>query len=212
MGIDNRDVMPPFVPFGRGEDGIFALCVQRCYPNALTVHLPFAMAHEPEEARSYPSGAMAQGLARTKFGTIVESAIHHLVPRSTASDPSRNLRAMGRALQALGSAPLPEFHAQVRWACWTTLGAQVARLEASLDEHPDGPAYWRADVESQIRHAREVLLRPDYPASDELGGLAADQAAIRKFGELMQCWPDVVAACRDLRRRGVPIGVSLGSR
>jgi hypothetical protein len=57
---------------------------------------------------------------------------------------------------------------------------------------------------------RQALPGPDYPVPRDLaerfGGTEARpllQRLVRRFGQLLQVWPDLVAAARALRGRGV---------
>lgn len=42
---------PPFFPFGRGQDGLFALMLTQLFDDALIGHLPIALLHDPQDGR-----------------------------------------------------------------------------------------------------------------------------------------------------------------
>jgi len=46
IGVDNRELLPPFFPVGRNEDGTFALLYLRTDLQSWIVHLPWAIVHD----------------------------------------------------------------------------------------------------------------------------------------------------------------------
>jgi hypothetical protein len=46
-GFDNRTPLPPFIPFGRGEDTLFGLVLSKCRPHSYVGHVPIALLHQP---------------------------------------------------------------------------------------------------------------------------------------------------------------------
>lgn len=52
-GIDNREMVLPTLPQGRGEDLFFGSITQFLYPGALTASLPFMSPHRPGEERRW---------------------------------------------------------------------------------------------------------------------------------------------------------------
>ena len=51
IGIDNRSLLPPFLPVGRNEDGTFAMNLHLCVDDALVGHIPVAVLHSPSDLR-----------------------------------------------------------------------------------------------------------------------------------------------------------------
>ncbi len=65
FGLDNRELLPPFFPAGRREDGIFALTLRVTHPQALCGHLPVAVLHDPVPSRPAPSRARRRRRSRS---------------------------------------------------------------------------------------------------------------------------------------------------
>src|SRR5690606_4828702 len=51
VGVDNRELMPPTLPNGRGQDALFAELVGVVYPHSLFAQLPWMLMHIPETSR-----------------------------------------------------------------------------------------------------------------------------------------------------------------
>jgi len=47
IALDNRLLIPPFLPSGRNCEGILAMVLRRTQPDAFIGHLPFAIVHDP---------------------------------------------------------------------------------------------------------------------------------------------------------------------
>jgi len=52
LGLDHRELLPPFAPLGRNEDGIFGLLLKRAFRDGYTAFLPWTVAHRPPARRS----------------------------------------------------------------------------------------------------------------------------------------------------------------
>lgn len=48
-GLDGRSLLPPFVPFGRNQDGVFLAMMRKFVPCALALYLPFCVLHLPKK-------------------------------------------------------------------------------------------------------------------------------------------------------------------
>ena len=206
MGMDNRGLLPPFVPVCRGEDGTFASAALRCRPGAYLGHMPFAVLHAPPEPRGQASADVPRGAGRVRLYDLLESYLLDAVP--TAAADGSWLRDVGAEMVHLGSRPLPAFQAHLRNACWRVYGRRASRLELQL-EHSLA-SVWRRDIESAILHIRETVTRPDFPTAEDVAPgrstLVRQQAAqwlFRQVGGLYLEWPDIRDAAQDLRRLGM---------
>src|SRR5262249_35731251 len=60
LGLDNRQVLPPFLPEGRGQDALFGYVLLLCSPDTLYARLPWALLHDPVEVRSFSSRQLVE--------------------------------------------------------------------------------------------------------------------------------------------------------
>ncbi len=72
LGLDGGDVLPPFAPVERDEDGLFAVTLQRAAPGSFTAHLPRLSPHVPPEARRR---SICRGCASRRIKTVAHA--HH---------------------------------------------------------------------------------------------------------------------------------------
>jgi hypothetical protein len=132
-------------------------------------------------------------------------------------------RSLGAHLVSLGALPAPDFRAFVRARVQQQKARYLAHLEALLREYGDAPAYWSQDLRQHAAIMRVALrtdaffIPRDLVVSRQAAGpertldeaQAFAQHLVRCYGALLRAWPDLVAATRELRARGVEVGVPL---
>jgi len=198
-GLDGRRLLPPFLPSGLTPDGVFGLALRRSDPNALIAALPVAIAHDPPDLRRETSETLREGMARLEISDLVGWAMEEARPRG---DVSSRLAGLGQSLMAVGRWPLPAVEEWIHERWRTRLALGCGALEAQAVE--GASASWLADAEA----ARERLLvraMGTPPRVVELAaglegdaGLAALQAHLVGFGELLIAWPEIQRIAREL--------------
>jgi hypothetical protein len=97
-----------------------------------------------------------------------------------------------------------------RLQLWRQLSGFACRLDGQLRSNGGRPAYWAEDVRRVLNVLRDALPAPLYPVPGDLAEVVGEDEArslgqrlVRRFGQLLQAWPDMVQAARDLRARGL---------
>ena len=206
-GLDNRELLPPFLPVMHSCDGVFAQVLRTCLPSALIGHLPLATAHFPPEQRQFADGqALRAGPPRLADLLI-------LLARRFAPQVSRlgeeGLRSLGQTLMAVSRMKAADFQALARATWAAEMSAHLASLETLLVAHDGQPEFWAQDVARRIEAVgREVTSQGAFAPSD-LGGAAerGDAAAlgqglIGSFGELLYWWTVLGTAAASCRSAG----------
>jgi hypothetical protein len=208
LGLDNRGLLPPFLPVLRNQDGVFAALLRACRPEALFGFLPWVVPHEPPGPRPSLADGLREAVTGLRTGQAFQLLIGALAPRLTGTGAAR-LRALGASLAEVGAAPAADFAAALGGLLRAQMGALAARLEGLLAEYGGQPAYWAEDVRGLLAAVREALPRPDVTPADLRAAFGRERAPevfrglVRQFGELLRVWPDLVEAARDLRAGGV---------
>ncbi len=207
LGLDNRRLLPPFLPVQRSQDGVFAALVRACLPGALFGFLPWAVWHRSPLRRDFTTIDLVGSAARVSCGQVVQALV--AAAPQPGRTPADSLRAVGRTLAGWGALPLAEFEELVKLHAGGQRARLAARLEGQLQRHDGQPGYWADDVRRVLGAMQEGLLdeRFTVPVDLEqaLGYDSARQAMprlLRRLGALLLAWPDLVEAARALRRRG----------
>jgi hypothetical protein len=211
MGLDHRELLPPFFPVLHAEDFIYGATLWRCCSNAVLGHLPVAIAHEPAPGKPILLPSQLDGERRAvvfEFAHLVRRLILHFSPARHAGTRSR-MEAMGRALAEVGRLPRADFREFLRMQTLEHESERLDFLERQLRERPDAPSFWRDDVQALIEHTREALGFDDFDIPLDLKpGRTPDesrvlmQSLIGSFGALLQEWPAMVEAAQALRDEG----------
>lgn len=128
-------------------------------------------------------------------------------------DPAANLRIAGQHLEHIGTLPDEDFDVWLRGHYYRYLIGHLTRAESCCREaQTAGIEPWREQCSNHASELNDALsCVGDISAWDLRGGatpaesLKATQTAIRRFGELMVWWPDIVALSRTMRISGMAI-------
>jgi hypothetical protein len=204
FAVDNTDLLPPFMPNLRSQDVLFGALLRMCRPDSYVAHLPWTLAHDPPEAPLSPIDAVVG-----HTGVELAYVIADLLSQSQLSGGSAasRMRTLGRLLVQLGSGPLPELVHRVRRSYVSRQASRMAYLEEQLRTHRGQPDYWARDARTHLARLRAALVEPEASLPHDLQrhgsqGWAAMQKLLLSFGQLLDIWPSIVEASRDLARRG----------
>jgi hypothetical protein len=208
LGLDNRELLPPFFPVTRGEDITFGQTLTRIFPDACSGWLPWVLRHAPLDARHYPPGAAVADARRISMTRVVMACLGTAGPGPFAT-PADALRAAGRHLGRLAALAPADFDEQLAVAVWRHASERIAYLEGLLAAEGPAPDWWAGDVKRVAAALQEALQDPRYVVPRD-PGFPDDPAAARQlarrlvglFGRLLEAWPDIVTAARRLRGEG----------
>ncbi|MDQ3686867.1 MAG: glycosyltransferase family 2 protein [Acidobacteriota bacterium] len=215
-GFDNRVLLPPFVPVGRGEDDVWGFTVQACYGDAYFGFLPYALLHAPLESRAYSPAWIVESTAHVRVYQIILVCLMSFQTWPGAMNETERMRALGRHLVALGEMRQLDFEEYVRLHVWRMHSEFVTLLEHRLRSFDNSPEFWARDVREYIAALRQSLPREDYIVPGELlRGRSVDEARrlsqqlVRKYGQLLLWWPAIIETAKQLRAQGQPLVQSI---
>ncbi|MEO7328718.1 MAG: hypothetical protein ABI193_09085, partial [Minicystis sp.] len=210
LGLDNRRLLPPFMPVTRNGDGLFACALRLCMHDAYLGFLPWVVEHTPPAPRSSPFEELFASLRGIASNDILCHLLFGSRLEVDKQRPDENLRALGAILERWASQSAADFEEIVRLNVLRARAHDLASLEEILRRFQHKPDYWARDVERAAQVLREVIETPSfaYPADlvarfGEAEGRARFQRQVRRYGELLRCWPEMIEAARSLRRKGV---------
>jgi hypothetical protein len=202
MGMDNRELTPPFFPACRNSDGIFGALTARVWPDACLGHLPWTVIHDPPGSRLNVSGISATlrvcdwVLAWASTGTF----------HNGGGAAAERMGSLGRHLIEAGSLPPADFREQTRALLLRMASRRAARAESLIHERRGEPAFWVEDLRREVEAVREAMVEPDGVAPVDLPvewngdqRIEATRSLIRRYGELLSWWPAIIERAKDLR-------------
>jgi hypothetical protein len=209
FGLDNRELLPPFIPVTRGADYIFGRTVSRCCEGLFFAHLPWSLLHLPLEARTFSRGEVIRSAAGVDVDALVVALIESCPPPDEEKDTGARLKRLGGQLAELGALPEGQFDEVACAAVVREMDALVGHLEEQLTARGRSPAYWAGDAQKCVAVLRQARARRDaHLPLDLLYGHAPVEARrltrrlVEMFGRLLYWWPELFEAARRLRAQG----------
>jgi hypothetical protein len=212
LGLDNRDLLPPFFPVQRNSDGIFGLTLSKCVDSSRVAFLPWILLHLPEPPRAFAPDEMWADAANVRMADIVIASImdhQNLTGDATVAD-------LGEHLRWLGSLNYPEFEARIRAQQQIRNFTFLMALHAQLHTYGPSPTYWADDVGRMIElisrasSAEDHLVPRDLRHGRDTGAARLlSQELVAKYGEVLVAWPAMVAAAKRIRDNGCGLAEAL---
>lgn len=195
LGIDNRKLLPPFIPVQRNSDGKFAMLLRACFPDAYSGHLPYAGLHDPVAARSHSYKQWLEDVRRVRFTDLVTYSLAMAPERAAWLPPEAALQRLGAHLSDLAQAPTAEFFEQFRLHLWKT------RAERPKPDDSGCPEFYARRRQEFRETLAEAVVSPRYFVPRDLnGGGSEDEVReltrelIGKIGKVIEAWPAIIAA------------------
>ena len=204
IGLDNRKLLPPFMPIGRNEDGTFGMTLWKCFRDGYLGYVPWALLHAPAETRTYPQNYLSY-FANLRMADILAAAILAFTVSPAQRSGEASLGGLGQHLIDLGSASLLDFEEVIRVSRREWLSSYLSGFDRLSLTGDESPRYWAKDVTAHLESTRQALLSQDPLVPTDLNGRISDQRtrelsqyAVLKFGELLSWWPELLRATKDL--------------
>src|SRR5262249_43053237 len=130
LGLDNRQLLPPFLPEGRGQDVLFQLVLLLCFPDTLYARLPWALLHEPVDARFFsPRQLVERGGVIEEVYRLITWLVAYRRMGTWQCDPKARLRILGSHLEEVGCLPALDFREIICLQVWQAVSANVSQFE-----------------------------------------------------------------------------------
>jgi len=209
IGLDNRSLLPPYTPLGRGLDILFGINLWKCFEDGYFGHIPYALLHAPSENRRFWQGEIFRSASGYDIDKLMIDCINSFEFGPGKADAKERLRLLGRYLMELGSMSLRDFEDFLRVQAWRTISLFIELMESRLQTCGGSPEFWANDVRKYVKILRDSAVRKGYcipldlmqnHSSSEAQELS--QRLVFKFGQLMFWWSDIVNAAKSLKADG----------
>lgn len=199
--VDGRSLLPPVIPGGRWEGGLFNALMRYLYPNDTCLELAIAVGHEDEPRRFFKAeeaAATVPELARF-FADFADSRDNE----SRAAAAEDRLDFLGARMLDLAAADETTLRYKLReYVIWfrSTL---VRSLQEMMLGWQESPVSWQTDIRALIEANGQALEREgsaaiDFGAKTAAEGLKDEGAqltrlreALRRYGEALVVWPQL---------------------
>jgi hypothetical protein len=203
-GLDNRELLPPFLPIGRGQDAVFGTTLAVCFPGSAVAHLPYVVVHAPIEERRFHCGELYQSACGIDLATSVSALLKAAAEGLKGSPGVDSLRRTGARLVQSSNLSTGAFREFVDAAVGQEVRSWIGRLERQRADEPTGTC-WSEDAQRFVALLRRSAEKTNFSVPLELlrGRTVAEgelrmRQVIGQFGNTLTAWPDLVDAARRL--------------
>lgn len=196
MGLDNRQLLPPFMPVLRNEDGVWGAIRSTCFPHYFSGYLPFYIPHLPPEQR--PGHAFRTSIRKrfVRTNDLMTQLIWHFYD---ARSGNLSLESLGNELVVLGQESDNRFWSRLRTISRATSKRIADFAERQLAERPHAPDFWREAVETYLLSIRTYNSREGVPTdlfSTNEKRIALLKHVVTSYGDLLMHWETLWDYCR----------------
>jgi hypothetical protein len=200
LAIDHRELLPPFMPMLRDEDGVFGAMLAACCERAYVAHLPRAILHAAAPGRSYDPDRITSAKLRRFSNAVIE------LVRATGFGPGSSsvrdrLATVGHHLRQLAACSDADAMATIRALHVRAAIRRISRVETALRSQ-EAPTAWRADARAYVDTLRDALASDSFYEPCDVDGpdrVSRMRRLLGQLGELLEAWPALVEAARDER-------------
>jgi hypothetical protein len=182
--INLGEIVPPFLPTGVNEDGLFFATLQAIYPTRRIAALPVALEHAGGRRRAFSVDDIVGFASRWRTADILVSLVKGCTPDARIVCPRERLMHIGAALRGLGQRPDLTHLLTHLWQarCRNT----TKMVERQLARAPKATRVF--EHLEQLRHAclAQANTVPPTPVDLEEDGFGV---LLGRFGDLMAAWP-----------------------
>ena len=206
MGLDNQDLLPPFMPVMRNQDLVFGSLIIKCVPGALFGFIPRGILHLPSRQRKLALGAAALRAGRLMSG----ESLGFLIGFAQIRGRSRQdlFQSLAVRLKELTSEEAAGLEGLIRSAVEPILVSWIEQLDKIMESSGSSP-FWLKDVLELKAAILSVLKERDYSVPwdlEQVFGPAEGQRHFRKligqFAALLHNWAEIVESARLFLAKG----------
>ena len=215
-GMDNRELLPPFFPIGRGSDVVFGWTTWHGIHHSLFGHIPWAMLHAPQNPREFHQGEMSRTASAFDIGKVLFTCFEMFQWNSHQGDSGQWLMTLGNFLKDISQLSPVQFDEFMRVGALRYNSRFERMMEKRLADSHAMPKYWAQDLEQYLTLLRKSELRRDYwvPLDIAMGSSLATAKkltpkTLSQFGELLCWWPAIRDAAHTLKIQGQLLGIPL---
>ncbi len=210
MGLDNRDLLPPFLPIGRNSDGLFATILNTCFSYNLIGHLPFALLHSPATDRKTSPDEFFD--VRLRMTDILSLIVRTYTVPANSTDRVKSLRSLGEYLLDIGNLPLQQFEESIRLIWLESSTKKLEYLDFLLDQYRNQPDFWARDIDylkkklktaSVEKTAHSPVDISEYHTENRRARIFRDLVA--DFGSLLIWWPTILRLTDELLSENITL-------
>jgi len=198
-GLDNRHMLPPYLPIMRGEDRLFGHMLDFIHPLALTLDYPWAIPHLPIPEREW----CEQDLVFTpgdSFPMFFPEQVLEQKSSCLSNTASERLTVLSSWFSGLAVASNDALAAIYRDKRLQSTSERLTKLGDLLAEAGSAPTIWQDYLKNGIQQLNAEMDRASsegFPVKGYIGSLEGDELIMfwkdvwASFAGALNAWPEI---------------------
>jgi hypothetical protein len=205
-GLDNRRLLPPYIPVMRGEDRLFGNMLEAIHPRHVVLDQAFAVPHLPTPRRRW-SAAESAFSTRESFPGFILNLFSETPLPSDSQDPLRRLALVANQFDELAERRHQRLVTQYIDERLSSRARRYVHLKSLRAECADAPPSWLAYLDAALADLNQKLA--DNPVETSLRGYPESLSDValsewwqdfwRRFAQALRAWPALRQAARHCR-------------
>ncbi len=198
--IDNSTLTPYVMPINKNEDHFFNCMMMGCYPDQVSLHFPFMMGHIQTSKRE--RSGFNHIARRPNFNNFVADYVFSILGNIYTHDVNTRYANIKASIDDLRTSDDRALANRLNEYMTKTRSNLVLSLQNILDEVPDAPIYWQADVREIIQANGKAVKTAQAPVltdwdetMDTASCVAKARHDLKEVVDAMEVWPKLWAFC-----------------
>jgi hypothetical protein len=201
-GLANDELLPPFLPIGCNEDGVFGALLAFADHDALFGHVPWGIVHDSPRPSIRAGGILSA--TRTRLSDLVIALIRHASRTIPAAPPRCRLQRLAAVVAEMAQMRDGSFRELLVTLVLEGRRGQLIGLDKQANDS-SCPDYWRAAIGSYRQALLDGLACPEFYCPIEFSscglqlGCRSTQTFLRGLGVFIAAWPDLWERAQGVR-------------
>jgi len=205
-GLDNRQMLPPYLPIGRGEDGLFACLVDFIFPSSVTLDYPWAVPHLPLPDREWRYKDL-DFTPQSSFPMFFHDVILKHKSSCHSETTQNRLASLATRFKDLAGTSSESLTVMYKDNILQNSSKRLNQLDSLLASAESAPVDWQNYLRNGIRQLNvglDAASREDFPVKGFLDKLEGEQLIVFwketwvGFAEALVAWPEIRRAASEL--------------
>ena len=205
--IDNKKLLSPCFPRGRRDDTNFAIILHNCLEPGLTIHIPYALYHNPDEKPPFTKESFNNVSLQTG---VYSTLILEKLTKSFINPGGKNrIKELGTLLEEFGKFSLPDFEEQLKLLQIGYFTRTINHINYLLDLYEEKPSLWAEDMGNYCKLLEKEALSSDSIIPVEFRNFVTKKEALciyrnylKRCGEMLYWWPEIWETAKTLNMEG----------
>lgn len=211
-GLDNRQMLPPYFPFLRGQDRLFGQMLDFVFPASVCLDYPWAVPHLPIPEREWRLKHL-NFTPKPDFPMFFSHQMLEYKSLCRSASPPDRLGGLATLFRDLAGAPTDELITMQTDRSLAGGAGMLQHLDGLLATAGSAPVDWQNYLRNgitQLNKGLDAISRGGFPVRGSVGEMEGEELVAfwrqswAGFADSLDAWPEIRQAASELVEAGAP--------